>query len=150
MSLIETAAKFDKMSENGLVKKVTERYLVDALSFGEAENKTFDRLKDYTSGELEVAATKKTKIAEIMGDKESDRFYLAKVAFVTIDEKTAAEKKTVSQWLIGAPDFAEAYKILKRGNRQEYGRHRGSEPRRNRDCGIHSVRIQTIKTTWKN
>lgn len=113
MSLIETAAKFDKMSENGMIKKVTEKYLVDALSFGEAENRTFDRLKDYTSGELEVSATKKTRITEFMGDKESDRFYLAKVAFVTIDEKTAAEKRTVSQWLIGASDFAEAYKILK-------------------------------------
>lgn len=114
MSYIETAARFDKMMENGTLKKVTERYLVDALSFTEAEARTIEELTPYVSGEFEVSATKKTKVAEILGDKEADKFYIAKVAFITIDERTAKEKKTISQWLIGGTDFNDAYETLLR------------------------------------
>lgn len=113
MSYIETAARFDKMQENGAVKKVTEKFLVDALSFTEAEARTIEELTPYISGGFEVSATKKTKIAEILGDKEADKFYIAKVAFITIDERTAKEKKTISQWLIGGTDFNDAYNTLK-------------------------------------
>lgn len=114
MSYIETAARYDKMQENGVVKKVTEKFLVDALSFTEAEARTIEELTPYISGGFEVSATKKTKIAEILGDKEADKFYLAKVAFVTIDERTAKEKKPVSQWLIGGTDFKDAYETVLR------------------------------------
>lgn len=113
MSYIETAARYEKVMEDGKVKKVTERFLVDALSCTEAESRTIEELKPYVSGDLEVTANKKVNIAEVMGDKEADKFYISKVAFVTIDEKSGTEKKTVSQWLIGAKDFTEAYGILK-------------------------------------
>ena len=49
-----------------------------------------------------------------MSDKEADKFYLAKVAFVTIDERSGKEKKTVSQWLIGGTDFNDAYETVLR------------------------------------
>lgn len=114
MSYIETAARFDKIQENGTVKKVTEKFLVDALSFTEAEARTTEELTPYISGDFEVSATKKTKIADIIGDKEADKFYLAKVAFITIDEKTAKEKRSISQWLIGGTDFNDAYETLLR------------------------------------
>lgn len=114
MSYIETAARFERMSEDGKVKKVTERFLVDALSCTEAESRTIEELTPYVSGDLEVTANKKVNISEVMGDKEADKFYLAKVAFVTIDERTAKEKKTVSQWLIGGTDFNDAYEVVLR------------------------------------
>lgn len=114
MSYIETAARYDKMLENGAVKKVTEKFLVDALSFTEAEARTIEELTPYISGGFEVSATKKTKIAEILGDKEADKFYLAKVAFITIDERTANEKKAILQWFIGGTDFNDAYETLLR------------------------------------
>lgn len=114
MSYIETAARFNKMQENGAVKKVTEKFLVDALSFTEAEARTIKELQPYINEDFEVSATKKTKITEILGDKQADRFYLAKVAFIIIDEKTAKEKRTVSQWLIGGADFNDAYETLLR------------------------------------
>ncbi len=109
MSYIETAARYEKMSEDGKVKKVTERFLVDALSCIEAESRTIEELTPYVSGDLEVTANKKVNIAEVMGDKEANKFYLAKVAFVIIDEKSSKEKKTVSQMLVGAQNFTEAY-----------------------------------------
>ena len=112
MAYIETAARYMKMQENGTVKKITERFICDALTCTEAEAMTIENLQPYVSGDLDVTSNKKVNISEIMGDKECGKFYLAKVAFVTIDEKTAKEKKTVSQWLIGAEDFDAAVDIL--------------------------------------
>lgn len=113
MSYIETAARYEKMTEDGKVKKVTERFLVDALSCTEAESRTIEELTPYVSGDLEVTANKKVNIAEVLGDKEADKFYLAKVAFITIDERSGKEKKTASQWLVGGTDFNDAYNMLK-------------------------------------
>lgn len=111
----ETSVTYDKMMDNGSVKKVTEKYLVDSLSFAEAEARTTEERKPFISGDFDVRAAKRTKTAEIFGDNEADRFYLAKVAFITIDEKTAAEKRTVSQILVGAKNFDEALQIFKDG-----------------------------------
>lgn len=112
MSYIETSARYDKIQENGAVKKVTDTFIVDALSFTEAEARTIEEIKQYLIGEFSVSAVKKTKVVKILGDKESSRFYLAKVAFITINERTGAEKRSVSQWLLGAEDFAKAYAVL--------------------------------------
>lgn len=117
MSYIETAARFERMTEDGKVKKVTERFLVDALSCTEAESRTIEELTPYVSGDLEVTANKKVNISEVMGDKECGRFWLVKVAFITIDEKTAAEKRTISQILVGAPDFTNAVENFNEGMR---------------------------------
>lgn len=96
------------MQENGSVKKANEPYLVDALSFTEAEARIIEQITPYISGEFTISAVKKTRISEIFWDPAGDRFYLAKVLFITIDEKTAAEKKTASLILIQAPDFKTA------------------------------------------
>ena len=104
----ETAVRYDKMLENGTIKKTTEKFLVDALSFAEAEARTTEERTPYMSGDFDVRAAKKTKIAEIF-NLGADRYYLAKVAFITIDEKTAQEKRSISQILVGASDFKEAY-----------------------------------------
>lgn len=105
----ECKAQFDKMMENGSLKKVTEPYLVDALSFTEAESRIIDELTPFVSGGLEIKAVKKTRIGEIFWDDSADKWYLVKVAFITIDEKTAAEKKSVSQILVAGSDFKGAY-----------------------------------------
>ena len=104
----ECRAKYDKMQENGKVKKVNEPYLVDALSFTEAESRFTEEITPFISGEFTVTVAKRTKIAEIF-NLGAERYYLAKVAFITIDEKTAQEKRSISQILVGASDFKEAY-----------------------------------------
>ena len=105
----ECKAQFDKMMENGSLKKVTEPYMVDALSFTEAEARIIDELTPFVSGGLEIKAVKKTRIVEIFWDDSADKWYLVKVAFITIDEKTAAEKKQISQILVAGSDFKGAY-----------------------------------------
>ena len=104
----ECRAKYDKITENGKVKKVNEPYLVDALSFTEAESRFIEEITPFISGEFTVTVAKRTKIAEIF-NLGAERYYLAKVAFITIDERTAAEKRSISQILVGASDFKEAY-----------------------------------------
>lgn len=105
---IKTSVRFDKTMENGAVKKVTEPYLVDALSFTEAEARIIEEVTPFISGDFTVSAVKKSKISEIFRDDMGDKWYLVKVAFITIDEKTAVEKRSVSQILVQANDFANA------------------------------------------
>lgn len=105
----ECKIRYDKTQENGSIKKVTEPYLVDALSFTEAEARIIEEQAPFVSGEVDVNAVKRTKIAEIMFDDSADKWYLVKVAFITIDEKTAVEKRSVSQVLVSGCDFKGAY-----------------------------------------
>ena len=114
----ESAVSYDKIMENGTVKKVTEKNLFDALSFTEAEARTIEELTPYISGEFTVKAGKKTKISEVFWNKDADRFYLVNVAFITIDENTGAEKQTVTQMLVQANDFDGAVSAFKDGMKQ--------------------------------
>jgi len=106
--------KFDKTMENGLIKKVTEAYLVDALSFTEAEKRFVDELKPYMSGEFEVSGITKAKISELFDSNDglADRWFKARVAFITLDEKTGAEKRARQNMMVKAIDFRDALKNL--------------------------------------
>lgn len=105
----ETKVRFDKTMKNGTVKKVTEHYLVDALSFTEAEARTNEEVTPFMSGDFDVSAVKKSNISEIFRDETGDRWYKVKVAFITIDEKTAVEKRKASYILVQASSFKGAY-----------------------------------------
>ena len=105
----ECKVRYDKMMENGAQKKVNDPYLIDALSFTEAEARIIEEITPFISGEFSVSAVKRTKISEIFWDDSADKWYLVKVAFITIDEKTAVEKKTTSLILVAASDFKGAY-----------------------------------------
>lgn len=107
----ETAVCFDKIMENGAVKKVTEKNLFDSLSFAEAEARTIEELTPYISGEFTVKTAKKTKIMEIF-NLGAEKYYLCNVGFMALDEKTGIEKRSVMQYLVGASDFKEAYDNL--------------------------------------
>ena len=111
----ECKVKYEKLQENGAAKKVNEPYLVDALSFTEAESRITEEQRPYISGEFTVSAIKPTKIAEIFWDESGDRWYLVKVAFITIDEKTASEKRSVSQILVQAANFRHALERFEEG-----------------------------------
>ncbi len=111
----ECKIRYDKAAENGAVKKVNEPYLVDALSFTEAEARITEEMTPYISGDFSVSAVKRTKIAEIFFSENGDRWYMVKVAFITIDEKTAAEKRSASLILVQANDFKNAYENFLEG-----------------------------------
>lgn len=105
----ECKVRYDKLQENGAAKKVTEPYLVDALTFTEAEARITEEQRPFISGEFDVAAVKRSRIAEIAFNDGGDRWYLAKVAFITVDEKSGVEKRSVTQMLVQASDFKGAF-----------------------------------------
>lgn len=98
-----------------MVKKVNEPYLVDALTFTEAEARIIEEMKPFISGEYSISAEKKTKISEIFFNEGGDRYYLVKVNFITLDENSGVEKKTTSQILVQAADFDSALENFKEG-----------------------------------
>lgn len=104
----ECKVRYDKMQENGTVKKVNEPYLVDALTFTEAEARIIEEMKPYISGEYSISSEKKTKISEIFFNEGGDRYYLVKVNFITLDEVSGVEKKSTTQILVQAADFEGA------------------------------------------
>ena len=111
----ECKVKYEKTLETGTQKKVAESYLVDAMSFTEAENRIIEEMKPFIVGEFEVAAVKKARISELFQDPEGDKWYRAKVMFITLDEKSGIEKKTASTMLVQAKDFQKAVKNLEDG-----------------------------------
>lgn len=102
---------YDKTMDNGIQKKVTEEYLFDALSYTEAEARVIEELRPYISGEFVVADLKRARYSEtFIGSGEY--FFDAKIAFITLDEKSGGEKKTTVKMLLQADTFEEAKTLL--------------------------------------
>ena len=111
----KTSVRFDKTMENGAIKRVTEPYLVDALSFTEAEARIIEEVTPFISGEFTVSAVKKSKVSEIFWNETGDRWYQVKSAFITINEKTGAEKRSTAVFMVQASDFKSAYDNFMQG-----------------------------------
>lgn len=103
------------LETTGTNKKVTEAYLVDAMSFTEAERRIIEEMTPYITGEFEVSAVRKARISEMFVDPQGDRWYRCKVNFITLDEKSGAEKRSASVMFVQAGDFAAALHNLTEG-----------------------------------
>lgn len=106
--------RYEKTMEDGLQKKVTEQYIVDALSFTEAEARIIEQMSAYISGEFEVVEIDRCQFHEVFfSDEEmADKWYKAKLQFITIDEKTEKEKRTNVYYLVQAGSFEGARKNI--------------------------------------
>ena len=111
----ECKVSYDKTLENGMQKKVTEPYLVDALSFTEAEARIIEEMRPYISGEFTVTDIKRAKFNETFFNETGDRYFKAKVYFITLDEKSGAEKKTAVNMLAQATTLKEALAVVEDG-----------------------------------
>ncbi len=110
----ECKVKYEKTMENGLTKKVSEPYLVDAISFTEAEKRIIEEIRPFMTGEFVISDIKRANYSEVFFcDAESaDRWFKCKLSFITLDEKSGAEKKSNSYALVQAGDLREAIKYL--------------------------------------
>ena len=108
----ECKVRYEKTMEDGMPKKVVEIYTVDALSFSEAEERIMEEMSSYVSGEIDIVDLKIAQYKEIFfADSDlADKWYKAKLAFVTIDEKTDKEKKTTVYYLVNAGNINSALK----------------------------------------
>ena len=102
--------RYEKTQENGMQKKVTESYVIDAMSFTEAEERIIEEMSAYISGEFEVKDISLAPFGEIFFDDRpsADRYYKAKLAFITIDEKSGNEKRQNVIYLVHAENFNAA------------------------------------------
>ena len=100
----EVKIQYHKMQEDGKEKKVTEQYVVEALSFTEAESRIIEEMTPYISGELDVVSEKIAPYNEILlSDRtDDDKWFISKVGFITLDERTDKEKKQTFRYLVQA------------------------------------------------
>lgn len=113
----ECKIRYEKIMDNGMNKKVTEPYLVDALSFTEAESRIIEEMVPFISGEFTVSDIKRASYSELFPSEEeaADRWFKCKLVFITLDEKSCTEKKTSTQVLVQAADLRDAVKKLDEG-----------------------------------
>lgn len=113
----ECKIRYEKVMENGMNKKVTEPYLVDALSFTEAEARIIEEMTPFISGVFTVSDIKQANYSELFPSEEesADRWYKVKLVFITLDEKSGAEKRCSSYVLVQAANTDDAVKKLHEG-----------------------------------
>lgn len=106
----EVGVRYQKQAEDGTLKNVTELYLVEAMSFTEAEARITEEMKPYISGDYRVVKEKITNISEVVttSDDNADKFYKVKHSIITIDEKTGKEKKSPQYLLFQASSNDDA------------------------------------------
>ena len=112
----EVKIQYDKMLEDGKEKKVTEQYVVEALSFTEAEARITEEMNPYISGEFDVVSEKIAPFNEILisDSLNDDKWFICKVSLITIDEKTSKENKTSQRILVQADTSQTALEYTKK------------------------------------
>ena len=113
----ECKVTYDRTGEDGLAKKVTEPYMVDALSFTEAESRICKECQAYATGEFTVSAVKRCKIAEMFFNEDLDEYkwFRCRVNYVSVDEEKGVEKRIAQTMMVQAVDFQDAVKALVKG-----------------------------------
>ena len=100
----EVKVQYQKTLEDGKEKKVTEQYVVEALSFTEAEARITEEMTPYIDGDFDVVSEKIAPYNEIfLSDRtDDDKWFISKVGFITLDERTAKEKKQTFRYIVQA------------------------------------------------
>lgn len=110
----ETKVQYEKVQVDGMQKKVTEQYVVDALSFTEAESSIIEEMKPYVSGDYKIKNITPANYHEVFfsDDTQDDKWYKVKLAFITIDEKTEKEKRSIVHYLVQARSTGTAQQAI--------------------------------------
>jgi len=101
--------KFTKETEDGFLKQVTENYLVDAVSYTDAETRIYAIMEDHVRGEFSVASISKTNLSEVINYEDEENWYKCKVTYSTVDGDKAKEVKVTTYFLVAAADVKQAF-----------------------------------------
>lgn len=106
----ECSVRYQKTMDDGSERMVTEHYVVDAMSFTEAESAIIEHMQPYISGDFKVTGIRPAAYGEVFFCEEgnADRWYKVRIAFITIDEKTEKEKRSNVNYLVHANTFNQA------------------------------------------
>lgn len=111
----ETTIKYEKTAEEGRIVRVTEKYLVDAITFTEADARINKEMQPFISGEFSVSAIKRARINEMFENANGDKWFKAKVNFIMLDEEKGVEKKIASYMMVQANEIKDARENLVEG-----------------------------------
>lgn len=111
----ECKVKYVKVDDDGRERKVSEVYLVDAVTFTDAETRIIQQLQTMVRGEFTVDNIKKSNIIEIFPHEVGEWWFKAKIGIVTIDDKAGKEKKINNYFLVAADDIKQALQRLEEG-----------------------------------
>ena len=107
MNYFECKISYEKQMEDGKTKKVSELYLIEAISFSEAESIMLYQLAQWYAGEAKIETLKRDKVAEIF-EADAEKIYRVKVNFITLDETSGKEKKNAVYMLVYADSIEKA------------------------------------------
>jgi hypothetical protein len=111
----ECKVKYLKIDQGGFERNVNDNYLIDAVSFTDAESRIFQIMKEITNGDFQVMNIKRSNISEVISKNDGEWWYKAKISMVTIDEEAGKEKKMNNYVLIMADDIKDALHQLEEG-----------------------------------
>ncbi len=123
MSVIwyECKVKYRKTHETGEQKVSTDTYLLDAVSYTEAESRITEEMKAYTNEDFRIMNIKVANFAEVHPFENSDRWFKSKVSLVALDEESGKEKKTNIYLLVQANDVKEAFENTEKAMAETMG-----------------------------
>ena len=101
--------KYGKQNDEGIMKQVTEPFLVDAMSYTEAESRIYAAMERNISGEFSVHSITKTNISEVINYDDSDYWYKSKVTYSTVDGDSDKEVKINTYFLVSAENVKQAF-----------------------------------------
>lgn len=105
----ESKVKYMKVSESGAESMVTENFLLDAVSYTDAETRIIRQMQQMVKGgEFSIVDIKKSRIAEVFPYENGEWWFKAAINLVTVDEEAGKEKKLKTNYLIMADDIKEA------------------------------------------
>ncbi len=105
----ECKVKYEKIGNDGKAKMVSEPYLIDAVSFTEAESRIHKELEPYISGDFFVSTIKIANFSELIPNENGDRWFKCKTAFINFDEEKGIERRSNTYMLVQANNVKEAY-----------------------------------------
>lgn len=110
----ECKIRYDRLTDEGLSKKVTEQYVVDALSYTEAEKNIIRSTAEIIPEVIEIKAIKEATYSEIFfSEDDAEKWYKTKINFISIDERTGKERRTNVLYLVQANDISNAISNVK-------------------------------------
>ena len=110
----ECKIRYDRLTDEGLSKKVTEQYVVDALSYTEAEKNIIRFAAEIIPEIIEIKAIKEATYSEIFfSEDDAGKWYKTKISFISIDERTGKERRTNVLYLVQAKDISNAISNVK-------------------------------------
>ncbi len=104
--------KYIKVTENGKEKKATESYLIEAISFSEAEQVILEKLEPFSKSQLEITTLAKTNISEVFDFEDDGLWYKTKISYTDINEETEKNQKFNKYILVSAKDIKQAYERI--------------------------------------